>query len=124
MLQICTTVNIFNVRYLDQVAQWINKNKESFNFVYWNMMHDAWYFSIATLPDTAKASITEHLRSADIPLQYRAEFDRIVDFMNTGASTDGFMLRMKIADLDRKRNQDLCDVAPELSDLLGYTKNA
>ena len=124
VLQICTTVNIFNVRYLDQVAQWINKNKESFNFVYWNMMHDAWYFSIATLPDTAKASITEHLRSADIPLQYRAEFDRIVDFMNTGASTDGFMLRMKIADLDRKRNQDLCDVAPELSDLLGYTKNA
>jgi hypothetical protein len=35
--------------------------------VYWNMMHDAWYFSIATLPDTAKAAITEHLRSADVP---------------------------------------------------------
>ena len=120
VLQICTTVNVFNVRYLDQVAQWIDKNKESFNFVYWNMMHDAWYFSIATLPDTAKASITEHLRSADVPPQYRKEFDRIVDFMNTGASTDGFMLRMKIADLDRKRNQTMRTVAPEFAELIGY----
>jgi MoaA/NifB/PqqE/SkfB family radical SAM enzyme len=120
VLQICTTVNVFNVRYLDQVAQWIDQNKESFNFVYWNMMHDAWYFSIATLPDTAKAAITQHLRSAEVPLQYRAEFDRIVDFMNTGASTDGFMLRMKIKDLDQKRNQHLRTVAPEFADLIDY----
>ena len=120
VLQICTTVNVFNVRYLDQVAQWIDKNKENFNFVYWNMMHDAWYFSIATLPDDAKAAITEHLRSADVPQQYRAEFDRITDFMNTGASTDGFILRMKIADLDRKRSQNLKDVEPEFAALINY----
>ena len=88
-------------------------------------MHDAWYFSIATLPDTAKAAITEHLRSADVPPQYREEFDRIIDFMNTGASTDGFMLRMKIADLDRKRQQNLREVEPEFADLIeyDYTKN-
>ena len=120
VLQVCTTVNVFNIHYIDQVAQWVDKNKESFNFVYWNMMHDAWYFSIATLPDTAKAAITEHLRSADVPPQYREEFDRIIDFMNTGASTDGFMLRMKIADLDRKRQQNLREVAPELADLIDY----
>ena len=85
-----------------------------------DMMHDAWYFSIATLPDTAKVGITQHLSSADVPPQYREEFDRIVDFMNTGASTDGFMLRMKIADLDRKRNQNMRDVAPEFADLIDY----
>lgn len=120
VLQICTTVNVFNVRYLDQVAQWIDRNRESFNFVYWNMMHDAWYFSIATLPNTAKVAITEHLRSAEVPSQYRQEFDRIIDFMNTGASTDGFILRMKIADLDRKRSQNMRNVAPEMADLIGY----
>ena len=120
VLQVCTTVNVFNVRYLDQVARWIDQNKESFNFVYWNMMHDAWYFSIATLPDAAKAAITQHLRSADVPPQYREEFDRIIDFMNTGASTDGFMLRMKIADLDRKRSQHIQDVAPEFAELIDY----
>jgi hypothetical protein len=119
-LQCCSTVNVFNVRYIDELAQWIVL--QGFDFVYWNMMHDAWYFSIATLPDSAKAAITEHLRSADVPPQYREEFDRIADFMNTGASTDGFMLRMKIADLDRKRNQNLQDVEPELATLINYVK--
>jgi MoaA/NifB/PqqE/SkfB family radical SAM enzyme len=118
-LQCCSTVNVFNVRYIDQLAQWIVL--QGFDFVYWNMMHDAWYFSIATLPDSAKAEIAEHLRSADVPTQYREEFDRITDFMNNGASTDGFMTVMKIRDLDRKRQQNLRDVEPELADILNYS---
>ena len=121
-LQVCTTVNIFNVRYLGDIAHWLEQNKESFTFVYWNMMHDAWYFSIGCLPDSAKKAISEYLDS--VTTIYRDEFDRIRDFMNNGASTDGFMTRMKIADLDRKRNQDLRTVAPELADLLQYEKHA
>jgi len=83
-------------------------------------MHDAWYFSIATLPDTAKAAIEKHLNTADIPEQYREEFDRICNFMNRGASTDGFIMRMKIKDLDRKRQQNLCTVQPELAQAIDY----
>ena len=120
-LQCCSTVNVFNVRYIDQLAHWIAL--QQFDFMYWNIMHDAWYFSIATLPDSAKVSITEHLRSADVPPQYCGEFDRIIDFMNNGASTDGFMTLMKIRDLDRKRQQNLRDVAPELADIISYSKN-
>mgnify|MGYP007083426312 FL=1 len=119
-LQCCTTVNVFNVRYLDGVANWIAT--QGFDFVYWNMMHDAWYFSIGCLPDAAKQAIERHLRSTDIPPQYADEFDRIIDFMNRGASTDGFMTCMKIQDLDRKRQQNLNDVEPELAQLLNYVK--
>jgi MoaA/NifB/PqqE/SkfB family radical SAM enzyme len=119
-LQVCTTVNVFNVRYLGDIAAWLERNRESFSFVYWNMMHDAWYFSIACLPDGAKKAITEYLDSTTTI--YRDEFDRIRDFMNSGASTDGFMTRMKIADLDRKRSQDLRTVAPELAELINYVK--
>jgi len=121
-LQVCTTVNVFNVRYLGDIAAWLERNRESFTFVYWNMMHDAWYFSIACLPDSAKTAIAEYLDS--VTTIYRGEFDRIRDFMMGGASTDGFMTRMKIADLDRKRNQDLQAVAPELAELIEYNKNA
>jgi MoaA/NifB/PqqE/SkfB family radical SAM enzyme len=119
-LQVCTTVNIFNVRYLGDIAAWLEKNRESFSFVYWNMMHDAWYFSIGCLPDSAKKAIGEYLDSVDTI--YRSEFDRIRDFMMRGASTDGFMTRMKIADLDRKRDQNLAHVAPELAQLIDYAK--
>jgi len=118
-LQCCSTVNVFNIRYIDELAQWIAL--QQFDFVYWNMMHDAWYFSIATLPETAKIQIIAHLESADIPAAYKQEFERIIDFMRNGASTDGFMTRMKIADLDRKRNQDLRTVAPEFAQLIEYT---
>ena len=117
-LQCCSTVNVFNVRYIDELAQWVAD--QSFDFVYWNMMHDSWYFSIATLPDTAKQQITQHLQTATIPVQYQEEFQRIVDFMNRGASTDGFMLRLKIKDLDRKRQQNLKDIAPEFAQIIDY----
>jgi len=119
-LQVCTTVNVFNVRYLGEVAAWLEHNRESFDFVYWNMMHDAWYFSIACLPDGAKKAIGEYLDS--VQTIYRDEFDRIRDFMMRGASTDGAMTRMKIADLDRKRGQDFTAVAPEFAKLIDYVK--
>ena len=120
-LQCCSTVNVFNVLYIDQLAWWISQ--QQFNFVYWNIMHDAWYFSIATLPDTAKQAINDHLTTATVPAKFMEDFRGIRDFMNNGASTDGFMLRMKIADLDRKRNQDLTIVEPEFAQLIDYVKN-
>lgn len=120
-LQCCTTVNVFNVRYLREVAEWINY--QPFDFVYWNIMHDAWYFSIATLPEPAKLGITAYLNNCRPPDRFREEFARIRDFMNNGASTDGFMLRMKIADLDRKRGQDFAKLCPEMSELIEYEKS-
>jgi len=120
-LQCCSTVNVFNVRYIDQLAHWLEH--QGFDYVYWNMMHDSWYFSIATLPDSAKAEIILHLENATVPAQWREEFDRICDFMRRGASTDGFMLRMKVRDLDRKRGQNLAVVEPEFASLIEYDYN-
>jgi len=119
-LQCCTTVNVFNVRYLRHVADWIDY--QGFDFVYWNMLHDAWYFSISTLPEPAKKSITAYLDNCRPPERFQEEFARIRDFMNRGASNDGFMLRMKIADLDRKRDQNFADVCPEMAAIINYEK--
>ena len=118
-LQVCTTVNVFNVYYIEEVANWIDQQR--FDFVYWNIMHDAWYFSVSTLPETAKSAITQRLQQARISLQNQIEFQGIVDFMNGGASTDGRVLRMQIETLDRRRNQSLCKVSPEFAELIGYS---
>jgi len=117
-LQVCTTVNVFNVYYLETVAQWIEQ--QNFDFVYWNMMHEAYYFSISTLPESAKQVITSKLQAAKVNQSNQREFELIIDFMNRGASLDGKILRMKIADLDRKRQQDLSQVEPEFSNLINY----
>jgi MoaA/NifB/PqqE/SkfB family radical SAM enzyme len=120
-LQVCTTVNVFNVYYIAEVAQWIEQ--QGFDFVYWNMMHEAYYFSISTLPDSAKQDIASRLTTADVSESTQNEFARIVDFMNNGASLDGNILRMRIADLDRKRNQNLKDIEPEFAELINYDKH-
>jgi MoaA/NifB/PqqE/SkfB family radical SAM enzyme len=120
-LQVCSTVNIFNVYYLEDLAQWINQ--QQFDFVYWNMMHEAYYFSISTLPEQVKQAVADKLRSAKVSAHDRREFDRIIDFMINGASLDGNILRMRVADLDRKRKQDLAAVQPELASLIGYEFN-
>jgi MoaA/NifB/PqqE/SkfB family radical SAM enzyme len=117
-LQVCCTVNVFNVLYLDQVAEWIGQ--QDFDFVYWNMMHDAYYFSIATLPELTKLEISKRLSEAPVDERTRQEFDQIQKFMLAGNSLDGFILRMRIADLDRKRQQNLAVVQPELAEIIEY----
>jgi MoaA/NifB/PqqE/SkfB family radical SAM enzyme len=118
-LQVCSTVNVFNVLYLPELAEW--NYAQGFDYVYWNMMHEAYYFSVSTLPEGAKSAITTRLRtSGSVSDAAQAEFDRIVAFMTAGASLDGQLLRMKIADLDRKREQDLRTVQPEFADLINY----
>ena len=117
-LQVCTTVNVFNVYYIEQVAKWINT--QGFDFVYWNMMHEAYYFSISTLPETAKQAIATKLQSAQVDARTHQEFAQIIDFMMRGVSLDGNILRMKIADLDRKRKQNLTQVQSELAALINY----
>jgi MoaA/NifB/PqqE/SkfB family radical SAM enzyme len=117
-LQVCTTVNVFNVYYIEEVAHWINQH--GFDFVYWNMMHEAYYFSISTLPKLAKQGIIAQLRNSQVNDQVKKEFDQIINFMNNGVSLDGNILRMRIADLDRKRQQNLAVVEPEFAQLIDY----
>jgi organic radical activating enzyme len=117
-LQCCSTVNIFNVRYIDQLANWVSV--QGFDFVYWNIMHDAWYFSVAALPNTAKQAIADHLNTALIPSKYKKDFAGIVEFMMQGQSTDGAETCRHIQKLDQWREQNLATVAPELAELLGY----
>jgi len=119
-LQCCITVNVFNVRYLDEVALWIAL--QDFDFVYWNMMHDAWYFSISRLPLKAKEQIADYLANCNIPEQFREEVDYIIDFMNNGKSSDGEETRQQIQKLDQRRQQDLKKVALELAQILNYEK--
>jgi hypothetical protein len=108
------------VYYLETVAQWLIQ--QQFDFIYWNMMHDAYYFSISTLPDAAKAAITKQLTTANVPDKIRSEFISAAEFMNRGNSLDGQLLRMNILDLDRKRQQNLADVEPEFAALIEYAK--
>ena len=117
-LQICCTINVFNVYYLETVATWILEQR--MDFIYWNMMHDAYFFSISSLPEQAKQAIAKRLLTANVPSKVKEEFNRVVDFMNRGVSLDGEQLRREVGNLDRRRDQDLRTVQPEFATLIDY----
>jgi MoaA/NifB/PqqE/SkfB family radical SAM enzyme len=118
-LQACITVNVFNIMYLEDVANWAEQQK--FDFIYWNMLHEAFYFNISTLPTHAKKVAHQKLQQADVSSQARIEFNGIIDFMMQGADLDGELLMIKIRDRDCRRNEDLRTHHAELANALGYT---
>ena len=117
-LQVCSTVNVFNVMYLEDLAHWIDK--QNFDFVYWNMLHEAYYLSVGTMPDKAKQIAKQRLSKANVQEPHRTEFDRIIDFIENGVSLDGNILRMKVSDVDWRRQQNLFDCHSELADAIDY----
>jgi hypothetical protein len=106
------------VCYLEELSHWIDQ--QNFDFVYWNMMHEAYYFSISTLPEAAKQVLAQRLELAQVNAQDTAEFKRIRDFMLAAPSLDGEILRMKIADLDRRRGTNLAVTQPEFAHMIAY----
>jgi MoaA/NifB/PqqE/SkfB family radical SAM enzyme len=117
-LQACITVNVFNVLYLEAVANWADQ--QGFDFVYWNMLHEAKYFSIATLPATAKEIIAEKLSTAAVSAKAQAEIKSVIDFMLQGQSLDGTQLLDQITITDRRRKQSLADIEPEFAEIINY----
>tara|TARA_R110001592_G_scaffold183560_1_gene427291 strand:+ start:1726 stop:2931 length:1206 start_codon:yes stop_codon:yes gene_type:complete len=117
-LQVCSTVNVFNVMYLEGLANWIDKR--SFDFVYWNMLHEARHHSVSTLPQNAKQIAINKLKSANVTEYHKQEFSNIIDFINGGDSLDGDQLRKTVADVDWRRQQDLRTHHPELAYAIEY----
>lgn len=117
-LQCCSTVNVFNVMYLEDLD--LFHELIEFDFVYWNMMHEAYYFSIGSLPDTAKQLVRERLERADVSEKTRKEFEKIIQFMMQGQSLDGTLTRERIAEVDQRRGQHLSHHHSELAQAIGY----
>lgn len=117
-LQVCSTVNIFNVWYLAELADWIDR--QQFDFVYWNMMHDAPYFSIANLAPSVKTAVIDRLAQAQVTVRHRQEFDRMIDFVRNGTQDLSEIMLQQIQKFDQRRGQDLDAITPEWSRVIGY----
>jgi len=117
-LQVCSTVNVFNVWHLAELACWIDT--QQFDFVYWNIMHDAPEFSIANLAPAVKARVRDRLSQAQVSKLHQQEFARMIEFMAQGTSDlSGSMLaRMQV--LDQRRGQNLAQITPEWAEIIGY----
>jgi len=116
--QLCTTVNVQNVYYLPEICEWVLT--QTFDHVYFNMLHEPWYMNIGKMTSAAKQLVINKLNTAKIDPKYRMEIMRIVKFIENGETTDGkeFVARMKLADDYRK--QSFLNSHPEVALAMGY----
>jgi len=116
--QLCTTMNIQNVYYLPELCDWIST--QTFDHVYFNMLHDPWHMCISKMTDDAKNLVIDRLSNHEFSSKYRAEILRIVQFIRNGEGSDGqeFLRKMQITDEYRKQN--LRDTHKEIAKAMGY----
>lgn len=115
-LQLCTTINIYNVLYLHDIVNW--EHFKDFNFVFWNMLHDAPENSIKSMPQWGKQVAEAKLLKVDMPENIKEEFENVIKFMNDNKGVPLGDLQENIMRLDERRNVTLKDTHPELHKII------
>jgi MoaA/NifB/PqqE/SkfB family radical SAM enzyme len=117
--QLCLTVNIQNVYYLDELLAWADS--KPFDNIYFNMMHSPDHMNIQHMTPAAKELVLNKLKTTFWTAKhYQREIDNIIKFIELGTGSDGaeFLQRMKQTDL--YRNQNFSDTHPEIARAMGY----
>lgn len=117
--QLCFTVNIQNVYYLDELLAWADK--KGFDNVYFNMLHSPDHMSVQRMTPQARELVLNKLKTTFWTSKfYQREIDNIIRFIELGPGSDGkeFLRRMKQA--DNYRNQSFKDTHYEIAVAMGY----
>ena len=119
-IQLCTTMNIQNVYYLPELCDWINM--QSFDHVYFNMLHDPWHMCISRMTPQAQELVIDRLARHRFHPKYRAEIFRIVQFIRNGEGSDGQEFLRKMQTTDQYRKQSFLYTHQEIAEVMGYGK--
>lgn len=117
--QLCFTVNIQNVYYLDELLAWADKKR--FDNIYFNMLHSPDHMSIQKMTPAARDLVLNKLKTTFWTTKsYQREIDNIIKFIENGTGSDGteFVRRMK--QTDQYRNQNFKDTHLEIATAMGY----
>ena len=120
VLQCCSTVNVFNVFYLEELSHWIDE--QDFDFVYWNMLHEIWYNSVASLHPAVKLKAEARLALVSNHNKHKKHFLNVIKFMANSKGYANKELLDSIRKHDELRDENLWDHHPELAEAIGYER--
>ena len=117
--QLCFTINIQNVFYLDELLDWADT--KNFGSIYFNMLHSPSHMCIQNMTREAQELVLNKLSTTfwKTP-KYSQEIDNVIQFIKNGKGSDGkeFLRQMKQTDAYRKQN--FMDTHPEIAKAMGY----
>ena len=117
--QLCFTVNIQNVYYLDELLAWADSKK--FGSIYFNMMHSPDHMSIQYMTPAAQELVLSKLRTTSWTNNfYQTEINNIIKFIENGTGSDGKEFLEKMQRTDAYRKQNFKDTHYEIAIAMGY----
>jgi len=117
--QVCCTINIQNIFNLDAVARWIDR--QSFDYVFYNYLHEAKEWNVQYLPTKYKQLIQTKLLSSKTSAEHQKQLERAITFMMDKDLGDEQMhskRKRKILASDKFRNQSFTEVHTEYQGLV------
>jgi len=117
--QLCFTINIQNVYYLDELLAWADT--KGFGSIYFNMMHSPDHMSIQQMTPAAQELVLNKLKTTFWRQDhYQQEIDNVIKFIELGTGSDGSEFIFKMQRTDAHRKQNFMDTHPEIARAMGY----
>lgn len=116
--QLCFTINIQNVYYLDSLLEWANTKK--FNSVHFNMLHSPELMCIQNMTPAAQELVINKLQTTEWPEKYQSEINNVIKFIQSGTGNDGKLFLERMQRTDKYRDQWFANTHPEIAKAMGY----
>ena len=117
--QLCFTINIQNVYYLDELLAWADT--KGFGSIYFNMLQSPERMSIQRMTPSAQQLELNKLKTTFWRTdKYQHEIDNVIRFIENGAGSDGQEFLYKMKQTDEYRKQNFQDTHPEIARAMGY----
>ncbi len=117
--QLCFTINIQNVYYLDELLAWADT--KPFDSVYFNMLHSPDHMSVQRMTPAAKELVLNKLKTTFWQsTTYAQEIDNVIKFIENGPGSDGKEFLQKMKQTDEYRKQNFMDTHTEIAKAMGY----
>lgn len=117
--QLCFTINIQNVYYLDELLDWANT--KTFNSIYFNMLHSPDHMSVQRMTPAAKELVLNKLKTTFWKSnEHQREIANVIKFIESGPGSDGLEFLKNMQRTDQYRKQNFMDTHSEIAKVMGY----
>ena len=117
--QLCFTINIQNVYYLDELLNWADT--KGFGSVYFNMLHSPSHMGVQGMTPAARELVLNKLKLTEWKTdKYTKEIDNVINFIENGTGSDGAEFMRKMQQTDAYRKQNFADTHPDIARAMGY----
>jgi len=117
--QLCFTINIQNVYYLDELLDWADT--KGFGSIYFNMLHSPSHMNIQHMTPAAQELVLNKLKTHFWTTgKYQEEIDNVIKFIENGGGSNGQEFLRQMQRTDTYRKQNFRDTHKEIAEAMGY----